>query len=392
MRLRLQPALLAFLLLGLPSSWAQDAPAKKPSATATPTTSGTGSAAAELQDAQSYAASNDTARAETAYRKIVKAYPTAPQAAEAQYGLAQALENSGDLSKAFDAYQVLLNKYPSTPRFETAVAAQLAIANQFLAGRKVKILGLALASSMDRAVTMYQAILTNAPFSKNAPVAQFNLGLAYEKQSKTAEAVQAYQAVLDKYPNSDICDDALYQIGFLYMRIGFGSGSQDLSSLQLAKNTFEDFLLQFPSSEKAPQAQDNLKLLTSRESIEITNIAKFYEFYKDHRSAVIYYNDVIRRNPRTEEAETAKAHIEELRGQFGDEALRSGPEKAETGEKLAMRRRLQAQIETSALSNYDGPPRKDIVPDELPVAKPQLRTGVRDLQPLPAVEPALPNP
>ena len=64
-------------------------------------------------------------------------------------------------------------------------------------------------------------------------------------------------------------------------------------------------------------------------------------------------------------------------------------ERAESGEKLALRRRLQAQVETSALSDYSGPPKREIVPDELPVVKqPRLRTDTRDVQP---IEPLLPT-
>jgi hypothetical protein len=85
--------------------------------------------------------------------------------------------------------------------------------------------------------------------------------------------------------------------------------------------------------------------------------------------------------------------VQELRSEAGDDALRTGPEKAETGEKAALRRRLQAQVETASLADFNGPPRRDIVPDELPVDnKPKLRTDSRDVAPMPSIEPALPNP
>lgn len=85
--------------------------------------------------------------------------------------------------------------------------------------------------------------------------------------------------------------------------------------------------------------------------------------------------------------------MQELRAELGEDALRTGPEQAETGEKAAIRRRLQAQVETSALADFNGPPRRDVVSDELPVVnKPRLRTGTRDVAPMPAVEPVLPAP
>ena len=118
-------------------------------------------------------------------------------------------------------------------------------------------------------------------------------------------------------------------------------------------------------------------------------IAKYYDWSKNYKAAIVYYNDIIRKQPKSADAETAKTRIEELRSQFGDDILRVGSERAESGEKLALRRRLQAQVETSALSDYSGPPKREIVPDELPVVKqPRLRTDTRDVQP---IEPLLPT-
>lgn len=325
------------------------------------------------------------------YRRAIRQFPLAPQASEAQFRAAELLEATGDLNRAFNAYQALLSNYPDTRHFERAVSAQVNIANQFLEGRPVTVLGVPFGGGASRAQEMYTAILANAPFSRYAPVAQFNLGLAYEKDNRPFDAIAAYQGVMDTYPNSDVVDDAMYQIGYVYMRIGFAQQSQDLSSIILAKNTFEDFLIEFPNSEKAPQARENLQQIANKESGDIFRIAKFYEFSRDLRAAVIYYNDVIRRQPDSEEAKLAKMRIEELRSEHGDEALRTGPERAETGDALAARRRLQAQVETSALADFSGPPTRDIVPDELPRdIRPRMRTSVDDIRPLPAVEPDLP--
>jgi len=328
-----------------------------------------------------------------AYRQFIKVFPAAPQASKAQFRIAEILLAQGNANKAFDAYQTLVSRYPDTPEFENAVSQQVIIANEFLQGRRMMFLGMPLIPGTERAQKMYEAILTNAPFSKHAPIAQFNLGLSMERQGMVNESRVAYQRVLDRYPNSDVCDDALYQIGYIYMQQGLSGNSQDLSALVLAKETFEDFLLQYPKSEKAAQARDNLATIGNNEAGDLMRIAKYYDWSKDYKAAIIYYNDIIRKQPSTENANIAKSRIEELRAEVGDDALRVGSERAETGEKLALRRRLQAQVETSALSNYSGPPKDDIVPDELPVVRqPKFRTNVRDLQPLPSpVEPLLPT-
>ena len=358
----------------------------------TPATKTTAAEQSAFDSAKDFDESGASTQALEAYRQFIKNSPASPLASKAQYRIAELYESAGDLSKAFDAYQTLITRYPDTPEFEKSVTKQVLIANAFLAGRKLKFFGMEIVPSTDRAEQMFSSIIKNAPFSKNAPIAQFNLGVTYERQGKLKEAAGAYQTVLDKYPSSSIADDALYQIGYIYMQVGQTGKSQDLSALAMAKNTFEDFLLQYPNSEKLAQAKDNLATIGGKESGDLLAIAQFYDRYRDYRSAAIYYNDVIRRQPGTKQAELARNRIETLRSDVGDEALRTGPEHAETGEKAALRRRLQAQVETSALSDFNAPMRKDVVPDELPVVnKPKLRTDARDVRPLPSVEPALPS-
>jgi outer membrane protein assembly factor BamD len=333
-----------------------------------------------------YAAKNYDA-ALIAYKRFLKTYPGSKLSSKAQLQIADLLLLQGRWSAAFDAYQKLITTYPDTPEFEGAVARQVLIANSYLDLSRIMVLGYSLpvpgVTGAERAQKMYEAILKNAPYSIYAPIVQFNLGLAFERLKAIKQAREAYQKVLDKYPNSDVCDDALYQIGYIYMRLGLTSSSQDLSALVLSKETFEDFLLQYPKSEKAPQARDNLTTIGESEAGNLLEIAKYYDWSKNPKAAIIYYNDIIRKQPKSADAEMAKTRIEELRSQFGDDVLRVGSERAESGEKLALRRRLQAQVETSALSDYSGPPKRDIVPDELPVVKqPRLRTESREVQPL----------
>ena len=63
--------------------------------------------------------------------------------------------------------------------------------------------------------------LKRALYSIYAPITQFNLGLAFERQKAIKQARDAYQTVLDKYPNSDVCDDALYQLPIFTCGLGY---------------------------------------------------------------------------------------------------------------------------------------------------------------------------
>jgi outer membrane protein assembly factor BamD len=351
-----------------------------------------GEPAADLAAAQSLDTAGSTTQAFEAYRRVARNHQFSPQGAIAQFRLGEILWQSGDVERAFRAFNRYISDYPDSIRFDEAIRAQIEIANTFLDGRRVRFLGLPVIAGYDRAAEMYASIITAAPFSKYAPMAQFNLGLARERQGRMQDAIQAYQTVMDRYPNSPVAASALYQIGFVYMREGTRGGSEDMSSLILARNAFEDYLMFFPRSEKAEQARENLTALQTRETGDLYGIARFYDRSRDYRAAFIYYNEVIRRNPNSQDAELARIRIDELRADYGDDALRTGPERVETGERVALRRRLQAQVETPSLADYAGPPRDEIVREELPVVRPRLRTEARDVAPLPPVEPDLPMP
>jgi outer membrane protein assembly factor BamD len=342
-------------------------------------------AAALMQEAESFEGAGNYSRAVTVYRSIVRRFPVSPAAPAAQFRLAELIDQGGNPSRAFDAYQTLVEDYPQSREFDRALAAQLAIADGFMDRRRY-----------ERAGEMYNALIASAPFARFAPEAQFKLGQSLESARKYNEAIAAYQIILDRYPTSDYADDALYQIGYVQLTEAMGR-SQDLSAAIDAKNTFEEFLMEYPNSEKAAQARDNLDRMTGREATDLLSIAQFYDRNNNYRAAVIYYADLVRRQPGTDDAKLANDRIEEIRASVGEDELRSGPERAETGERAAMRRRLQNQVETSALSNYAGPPVSTIVPEELPPPRPRLRTSAGDVRPvgaepvnLPPVEPDLP--
>jgi len=324
-------------------------------------------------------------------RQVARQQRFTPEGADAQFRLAQILHGTNQPERAFNAHSAFIGDYPDSPRFEESIRAQVEIANLFLDGRRVRFLGIPLLSGYEKAEKMLTTVIANAPFSRYAPMAQFNLGLAYERQGKLAEAIGAYQGVLDRYPGSPVAANALYQIGYVYMVQGTRGRSEDLSALIDARNSFEDFLMFYPDSEKAAQARENLELLQSRETGDVMGIARFYDRSRDFRSAFIYYNEVLRRGPNTQDAEIAQIRIDELRSEYGDDALRTGPEQTQTGERIALRRRMQAQVETTALADYTGPSRGDVVKEELPVARPRLRTEAREIAPLPALPPIEPD-
>jgi len=259
-------------------------------------------------------------RAIRAYRTLVRRHPNDALAAGAGFRTAELQEQVHDYLSAAASYRWIVEKYPTSPHFDEAIEGQFRIGEMYLAGKKLKLLGIPLATSMDRAVDIFAAVIRTAPYGKSTARAQFDIGLAREKQGANDAAIQAYQAVVDKFPNDPIAVDAQYQLGYIWFRAA-RSGTKDIAATVNARTAFQDFLFRYPNSEKAAQARANLQLLEHKQTASAFNVAKFYDKQKYYRAAVIYYNEVIRQQPGSAESEKAKKRIDQLRAKIGDAAL-----------------------------------------------------------------------
>src|SRR5438105_2799370 len=259
-------------------------------------------------------------RAIKAYNQLWRKHPKDTLAPAATYRAAQLLEFERDYIKSASTYRVLVEKYPGSPNFDEAIETQFRIGEMYLSGKKIKLLGIPFGTSMDRAVDIFAAVIRTAPYGKYTARAQFDIGLAREKQGANDAALQAYQAVVDKFPNDPIAADAQYQIGYIWFTAS-RSGVKDLAATNNARTAFQDFLLRYPNSEKAPQAPANLQQLEHKSTSRAFDVARYYDKQKAYRAAVIYYNEVIRKKPGSAESQKAQKRIDQLRAKLGEKML-----------------------------------------------------------------------
>jgi len=279
-----------------------------------------GNAAELFQIGQTAEKEGNTKRAIKAYKSLVKRHPKDALAAGALFRAAELQEQNHDYFRAAESFRQLVEKYPGSPHFDEAIEGQFRIGEVYLAGKKLRILGIPVASSLERAVTIFASVVRTAPYGKYTARAQFDIGLAREKQGANDAAIEAYQAVVNKFPNEPIAVDAQYQIGYIWFHAS-RTGTKDMAAAGNAKTAFQDFLFHYPNSEKAAQARDNLNLLEQKQTSSSFEVAKFYDKQKYYRAAVIYYNEVIRQQPGSTESDRAKKRIDELRTKVGEAAL-----------------------------------------------------------------------
>jgi outer membrane protein assembly factor BamD len=291
-----------------------------------------GNAAELFQIGQTAEKEDNIKRAIRAYKTLVKRHPKDTLAPGALYRSAQLQEQLHQFTPAAESFRELVERYPGSPHFDEAIEAQFRVGEIYLNGKKLKLLGIPVASALDRAVTIFANVVRTAPYGKYTARAQFDIGLAREKQGANDAALQAYQAVVDKFPNEPIAVDAQYQIGYIWFTAA-QTGTKDAAAAANAKTAFQDFLFHYPKSEKAAQARANLDILEHKQTANSFKVAKFYDKQKYYRAAVIYYNEVIRQQPGSEESNKAKKRIDQLRAKFGDAALQPALPVAQTSKK-----------------------------------------------------------
>jgi outer membrane protein assembly factor BamD len=271
-------------------------------------------------------------RAVSAYKSLVRHHPHDTLAPGAVYRGSQLLEQMQKYLEAAEYYRGLVEHYPGSQHFDDAIEAQFRIGEIYLREKKQKVLGVSFGSPLDHAVEIFAAIVRTAPYGKYTARAQFNIGLAREKQEAVEAALDAYQAVIDKFPNEPVAAAAQYQIGYIWFQAS-RAGSKDIDAAAKAKTAFQDFLFRYPNSEKAAEARAYLQKLEHKQTSSSFQVAQFYDKEKRYRAAAIYYNEVIRQQPGSKESEEAKKRIDQLRAKLGDAALQPAYIAAEEAKK-----------------------------------------------------------
>src|SRR5260370_34186907 len=143
------------------------------------------------------------------------------------------------------------------------------------------------------------------------------------------------------------------QRGYVYLQASRQTGYDKTAAVR-AQESFEDFLLRYPNSEKVPQAQDNLKALQSLNVENSYTIAKFYDKQKNYKAAYVYYNEVVQQQPDSPEAQRAKQRMDEIRSEVGENALRIGGTDTQPTQVAGPGRKLQAQADTASRPDFVG--------------------------------------
>lgn len=273
----------------------------------------------QMEVAEKAFAEKDYFVAQKAARRVVRNWPYSDYAPHAQYLMARCLEERKMDERAFTQYQKLLEKYPKYENYNEVIDRQMMIANRFLAGQGFKLWGyIPLPPSMDRTAKLYGEIIKRAPYHSQGPHAQMNIGTAREKQRSYLKAAKAYEKAADRYSDRPrVASEALWKAGEAGRKQS-SAAEYDQGAAVRAIDTYNDFMTLYPEDSRVPQARVNIIALRTEQARGSFLIAKFYEKYHKRQSAIIYYNEVLVKDPDSPYAPVARERMELLKKQVAE--------------------------------------------------------------------------
>jgi outer membrane assembly lipoprotein YfiO len=248
-----------------------------------------------------------------AARRVVKVWPLSDYAPQGQYLVARSYEEKKNYERAFKEYQKIVEKYPKIPNYQEIIQRQFDISTLYLNGKWFKLWNLIpLFPSMDRTASMFEKVVRSGPYSEIAPQAQMNIGKAREKQKNYPLAVKAYETAADRYHDRpQVAAEALYRAGLAYEKQA-QTAEYDQGTAGQAIATFTDFMTLYPSEPRVTEAEQKIRTLRSEQARGNFQIARFYEKRKRWQGALVYYNEVLLKDPESSYGAIARERIEQL--------------------------------------------------------------------------------
>lgn len=269
-------------------------------------------AASYFAKAKAQAAAGNTNAAIRSYQAVADKYPLSLQAPEARFQEANLLYAKGKPLESFDAYQKFIEKYKSSNLYSSAIQKQSEVALSAADGEiKHNFAGIKSQIAGNNVVSMLTKVRENAPFSSQAPKAQFAIGKVWQDRGQSEKAIAGYRELQERYPNDALTPEALYRTGSILMKQA-EKGNRNKASLDTARNVFLDLKQQYPKHPRANDAKIKLAQLSKSNVQRSFDIAEFYQQKGQNASAIFYYREVLKASSAGSLREKAQQRITEI--------------------------------------------------------------------------------
>lgn len=252
----------------------------------------------------------DQKAALSGYEKIYKKYSDSSYAAAAMFQAGHIYLDRCQYNAAFKLFQDIIINYPTYCRFNDVIETQFQLASDLQCGARPYYWGVIPGfKDYDGSIKYFESIVSNAPFSKYAPMALLNISDLAVKHGTKDVAIDALDRLVSNYKHSELTPIAYIKLGEVYESLVPGSDYDQGSTLR-AINYYQDFLHLYPRHELVCEVEEKLELAKDKYACSKLRIGDFYFKRRNNPCAgQIYYNEAIAIAPNSVSACKAQKRL-----------------------------------------------------------------------------------
>jgi TolA-binding protein len=263
------------------------------------------------QQAEHYLAQSQFAKAAGIFGEMAELAKNVQAAAWARVQEGDAYLAAGDIEAARNAYEDAIETYPAYIDFKHVLQKLRDIAN-FYAANQASLLGIPV-TRVNRAIEIYELILTKAPAGTRAPYDTLRLAKLQAAADEEEEAKITLGEVIRKFPASKAAPLARLELATLLIK----QAEEQQNYFQLAREArrqARQFIRFHPGHEDRETAELVIQRAENRIAEHYLTLGRFYAFesHFNAKAARRYYTKVLQDFPDTPAATTARQEITSL--------------------------------------------------------------------------------
>lgn len=244
------------------------------------------------------------------FNDIIDDFPRSQVAPSAYLFRGDVLASQHRFEKAYEAYVAIFRRYPDFERFNDTAARMFTLGERIVSGERPYYWGIIPGfRDYEDGVLVFEAIVQYAPYSDSAPEALMNIARLWQIEDEPEQSIDALDRLINRYPRSLLTPEAYLKLADTYM--GFVSGpAYDQEATQEAISYLEDYLILYPETEGAVEAQSRLYYLRDTLARSKFELGEFFYYYRNlHEAALVFLNAAITIDPQSPTADEARELI-----------------------------------------------------------------------------------
>ncbi|OPX17420.1 hypothetical protein BXT86_06605 [candidate division WOR-3 bacterium 4484_100] len=169
----------------------------------------------------------------------------------------------------------------------------------------------------DQAISSFERIILYHPSSEYVDDAQFWLGCSYFEKKDYEQAIVEFDYLINNFPNTSFLEQALLFRAKAYF-LKAPNYDKDISEVKRAIEQFDEFIRQFPNSKYIEEVRGLILKARTRLARKEFENGRLYIKLGKPKSALLYFNYVIKNYPETEVSNEAKFEAAKLYQKMDD--------------------------------------------------------------------------